>query len=91
MTEGRPGFKTSALLKAGIKISPVAIGQPGSVAKFFKMVVTKTSEKTGKEIAVRGKDETYPEKDTKDKPGLYSMIKTAENFYYEKLMKNANV
>ena len=80
----KPGYKTAAVLKAGIKVSPIAIGRPGTVAKFFKIAVTKTG-KNGKEITVRGKDETYPESDTKEQIGVYTKIAEIIEFYYQKI------
>lgn len=79
----RPGYKTSLLLKAGIKITPVGIGT--GICTKFRVKVTRLN-KQGVEIEREGKNpyQTYPVKG----PGnIWDKIKEIENYYYQKLKK----
>lgn len=89
MNNQRPGYIKSAVLKAGIKVSPVAIAEPGYIAHWFKIEVTKKT-KDGRTIRPKNAntDKRYPAKSTKDKPSVYDKINEIEKYYYDKIMKN---
>lgn len=81
----RPGYKQSLLLKAGIKITPVGIGDPVTTCTKFRVKVTRLN-KQGVEIEREGKNpyQTYPLKG----PGnIWSKIEEITDYYYKKLKK----
>lgn len=82
----KPGHIMSAVLKAGIKVSPVATGSPGSICKNFRISVTRRNKK-GKEIEVKGKNslKLYPRVGTKEMPSVWKKIQEIQNYYYQKI------